>query len=386
MQNGNYGNTTTQVIGTRTDYAGQVPILVTAPTKMELRYFKRNMTRVRPPALHPRYGTAADSSKRDYYLLQVGTRDVPSAGVHRDYGLVNVENLDIMSSLGNLNDLTELKPLIMNKIREDIYSGKSQLAVDLVELRKTKDMFGAAGIGLLQAFRDLRRGRPFANFIRNMRKEGYRDYAGRRWLEYIYGWAPTVSGAFETADVLAKELRAGAISVGTVKARLKTSKTIMTASRVSDILCRTSAKGVYQFTISDPKLLRLSQLGLTNPLAIAWELTPWSFVFDWFVDVGGYINRMDMALGLSDIYWQYGCFQDSIVHTTYSQHPTLPGHIFNTRKGIMLNRERRHTRHAPSSVIHNTFKGIKAFTNESVRLTSALALINQQRHRIKRIL
>lgn len=29
-----------------------------------------------------------------------------------------------------------------------------------------------------------------------------------------------------------------------------------------------------------------------NPLVTAWELTPWSFVFDWFVNIGGYINTL----------------------------------------------------------------------------------------------
>jgi hypothetical protein len=31
-------------------------------------------------------------------------------------------------------------------------------------------------------------------------------------------------------------------------------------------------------------------LGLADPLSVAWELTPWSFVVDWFLPVGDYLN------------------------------------------------------------------------------------------------
>lgn len=33
-----------------------------------------------------------------------------------------------------------------------------------------------------------------------------------------------------------------------------------------------------------------------NPLAVAWELTPLSFVYDWIVDLGGYMRNMETSL------------------------------------------------------------------------------------------
>lgn len=42
----------------------------------------------------------------------------------------------------------------------------------------------------------------------------------------------------------------------------------------------------------------LSQLGLINPLEIAWEVMPWSFVVDWFLPVQTWIESMSSQTGL----------------------------------------------------------------------------------------
>lgn len=38
-----------------------------------------------------------------------------------------------------------------------------------------------------------------------------------------------------------------------------------------------------------------AQFGLTRPLSSAWELLPWSFVADWLVDVGGWLDAIQPA-------------------------------------------------------------------------------------------
>lgn len=43
-----------------------------------------------------------------------------------------------------------------------------------------------------------------------------------------------------------------------------------------------------------------SSLGLDNPALIAWELTPLSFVFDWFINVGDYLTGL-LPRGISNV-------------------------------------------------------------------------------------
>lgn len=45
-------------------------------------------------------------------------------------------------------------------------------------------------------------------------------------------------------------------------------------------------------------LRTLNQLGLMNPLALAWELVTFSFVIDWFLPIGPVLNAMSAPTGL----------------------------------------------------------------------------------------
>lgn len=56
----------------------------------------------------------------------------------------------------------------------------------------------------------------------------------------------------------------------------------------------------YGFVFSNPNEFThtLASVGLTNPLSWLWELTPLSFVADWFLKIGSYIDALDATLGL----------------------------------------------------------------------------------------
>jgi hypothetical protein len=46
-------------------------------------------------------------------------------------------------------------------------------------------------------------------------------------------------------------------------------------------------------TIDDSFYLTLQDVGLTNPLLTGWEITPYSFVLDWFVGVGDFLAAVN---------------------------------------------------------------------------------------------
>jgi hypothetical protein len=55
--------------------------------------------------------------------------------------------------------------------------------------------------------------------------------------------------------------------------------------------CRMKA----QFSFTTSALDSLAGFSSLNPVSIVWELTPYSFVVDWFVDVGGYLRNFETA-------------------------------------------------------------------------------------------
>lgn len=52
------------------------------------------------------------------------------------------------------------------------------------------------------------------------------------------------------------------------------------------------------YYLENPLLRTLTQLGVTNPAELAWELIPFSFVADWVLPIGSYLGALDATLGL----------------------------------------------------------------------------------------
>lgn len=120
------------------------------------------------------------------------------------------------------------------------------------------------------------------------RKLRAKDISGR-WLELQYGWRPLVSQSYEAAKALAavtgpRTLTFNA-SVGTKRATYDGSQS--------------PTNFRYPVNVSYTKRIRAElyeevglnrSLALVDPLQIAWEVVPYSFVVDWFLPIGSYLS------------------------------------------------------------------------------------------------
>lgn len=52
------------------------------------------------------------------------------------------------------------------------------------------------------------------------------------------------------------------------------------------------------FTIRDPEVFELWRYGLLNPLAALWEVSPLSFIADWFTGIGSFLSALDSSIAL----------------------------------------------------------------------------------------
>lgn len=124
----------------------------------------------------------------------------------------------------------------------------------------------------------------------------------RKWLELQYGWRPLLSDVYGAASAL--ENRPKSDWRVTAKATRSHKMTGYAEGFGFDAYaCR--ARGLASvFTRLDmlpqnEALISLASLGVTNPLSVAWELVPYSFVVDWAIPIGGFLDSLDATLGYS---------------------------------------------------------------------------------------
>lgn len=129
------------------------------------------------------------------------------------------------------------------------------------------------------------------------------------WLELQYGWKPLLSDIHGSAKLLADKHVADETDSFYALKHMKTSRTLNSHSTTTSLNAygRTvnnfgaSCKGTntLQYSVSNPLLRYSAMMGMTNPLLLAWELTPFSFVVDWFLPIGNYLENISSAYGLT---------------------------------------------------------------------------------------
>lgn len=123
-------------------------------------------------------------------------------------------------------------------------------------------------------------------------------------LQLNFGWKPLLSDAYGTAEVLENKQFREVWNEVRVSSTHKVLDQTLFLSHPNQCNWTDTYDMSYEirylcrFGISNDIVHSMKQVGLTNPLLIAWEKLPWSFVIDWFIPVGNYISSLDATLGL----------------------------------------------------------------------------------------
>lgn len=128
--------------------------------------------------------------------------------------------------------------------------------------------------------------------------------AGSRWLELQYGWKPLLGEIESSVLVLDKQWAKNDADLY-VKGRGKSSRPASTSSSKAQYRFKGKlsyeAKYYSKWRILDASQRTASSLGLTNLASVAWELIPYSFVVDWFLPVGSWIEAQTAMAGLTHV-------------------------------------------------------------------------------------
>jgi len=182
--------------------------------------------------------------------------------------------------------------------RDDLYNdalerlnekvrGSLDLSISLAEAGRTAKMVRATS----KVEEYLKTLKSFGSVSRLSRQ------AANRWLEWTYGWKPLVNDLYQAADesqrfVLNKIERITASKSEKIPDLDRVYTTFAGNSLPLHIVY--NGKTGYRITISlEHPTYDIARWTSLNPVSIAWELLPYSFVVDWVYDVGQFLRATE---------------------------------------------------------------------------------------------
>lgn len=210
--------------------------------------------------------------------------------------------------------------------RQKIKGQSVDLGVAFAERKATSRMLGDNARRMANAVKSLQRGQ-WRNAARAL---GIRGDPGRprgsnwtnHWLQLQYGWKPLLSDVYGACDALSKRdaedwrVTAKAYRSDLLESSYETSDDASkygpsdhwrgAVRRQRGVFVRIDALPENDLTMS------LVSLGVTNPLKVAWELVPYSFVVDWAFPVGDWLDSLDALLGYEDVYHSISSYNETL--------------------------------------------------------------------------
>lgn len=170
------------------------------------------------------------------------------------------------------------------------------LGVDLVELGQSIGMIANAAVRLRRSMTKVRH-LDFAGAARELRMLTPKGVSTRKnwadnWLEYHFGWTPIFQDVHDTIKVFSEPIKnCKAFGVGSAEYEYTRTDILPPSSKqVYTAKGKIFAKVGAYVAVSNPNLHLADQLGLLNPASLVWEAIPFSFVADWFVNIGSVIS------------------------------------------------------------------------------------------------
>lgn len=185
---------------------------------------------------------------------------------------------------------------LLSKVTQKVKGHQFNLAVELGQMRETVSTLSTNLSKLGRSILALKHG-DFATAARQLgasprsTRLKSSDISGR-WLELQYGWLPLLSSSFEAAKAF--EAISNGPRSALIRASISKPKEFDHSASPThySAKCRGKVTRYLQYEMYEEMSVE-RQMGLLNPLSVVWELTPYSFVVDWFVPIGTYLDNLN---------------------------------------------------------------------------------------------
>lgn len=202
------------------------------------------------------------------------------------------------------------REITFNKLRARCGDVSANLAEIWATRKQTADMFSSTITRIAKSYRALkrRRVREALNHLGlDYRPKSHRHLrnksAPEAWLEIQYGWKPLIQDVFTVIN------KPWNIVFGVVKAKHQEVRADTVIAEGDSLRSIPRAVVSYTYESKGSGHIKLqfdgsaydaaSRYGITNPALLAWELLPYSFVVDWALPVGDYIEGLTRYSGIS---------------------------------------------------------------------------------------
>lgn len=195
--------------------------------------------------------------------------------------------------LGILN--TDGKTRAVTECLLRLNEGKAKVGQYLAESKQSASMIADSGTDLLNLLLKVKR-REFSSIPKEF---GLSLRKGRdAYLQWQFGWKPLC------ADIHA--LWENLIGRAPIQPYLRAAREIKTPYEYStqfggfpcDVKIKHTDKCVLYASLSEQTLANMQSYDVINPLSLAWEVVPYSFVVDWFAPIGNTLASLTATAGL----------------------------------------------------------------------------------------
>lgn len=198
----------------------------------------------------------------------------------------------VVWDLGNRLDNNDMIRL-MAKLVAQVRTHEFNAAVFLAEGKESLETIGSLAKRIGQAGFALRRG-DFRSAARSLatsdRKLNARKSLHDNWLELQYGWMPMLKDIQSAAEYFAHVSNKPMRRI--YRARVERKSVSLDSqhpslSQLGEAVRTINAKLI---NTEDYQVQSAASLGFLDPEVVAWELVPYSFVADWFIPIGNYLE------------------------------------------------------------------------------------------------
>lgn len=193
------------------------------------------------------------------------------------------------------------------RFKEDVLGDQAGLGETFAEWKQNLNLITSSAVALTRSYRAARKGNwkraadelgGNDDYRRQNRSAARKtaDTATKWWLANAFGIQPTIGDIRQALEELSAPLPYGKAK-GTCQTQFDEDKNPYGYGRYVR-KCRLKHRISADVLLVNPNVFLLNQVGLLNPLSLAWELIPFSFMIDWLFKVGDYLASFSDWVGL----------------------------------------------------------------------------------------